>query len=105
VRDTDPRHHQLARGLILLGELDRLGEVGFEDGRISSAAAFDERSDPAFGSRSLALPMSDDGRDDLLRQGVEEVRRVEGAAVDDEGNVLGYVSLGVELTDCNVGHE
>jgi hypothetical protein len=45
--------------------------------------------------------MSDDRRDDLFGEGVEEVGGVEGAAVNDESDVLGNVALGVELTDCS----
>lgn len=65
-----------------------------------SAAALHEGAHPSFRTRSLALTMSDDGRDDLFGESVEEVGGVEGAAVDDESDVLGDVALGVELTDC-----
>jgi hypothetical protein len=101
VGDTKPRNHHFTRTFVLLGELNRLRLVSLEDGRVRSAAALHEGAYPSFRTRSLALAMSDDRRDDLFGEGVEEVGGVEGAAVNDESDVLGNVALGVELTDCS----
>jgi hypothetical protein len=87
-RHPDPGKHNLANGLVTLGELDDLSQILVEFRRMARGTRFDEGTCPAFRVGASILLVCGDGGKDLGFESREELSGVEGTADDNESEIL-----------------